>query len=261
MRKVISKDGTAIALEQSGVGPTIVLVGGAFTDRSQPTLTGLAEILASQFTVVNYDRRGRGDSGDTTPYTLAREIEDLDALIEDAGGSAFVCGFSSGAALALEAAASGLAIKKLTVYEPPYRVVGGPVQLPPGFATHLSELVASGRRGDAAEYFMVHGAVMPAEDVVQMRTQPYWPMVESVAHTLVYDTAAMGNDAILRPERLKTITVPTLVIDGEAGLEWMRTAARAVAESLPHAQYRTLAGQTHEVSSQVLAPILAEFFQ
>lgn len=261
MRTVISKDGTAIAFDQSGEGSPIILVAGAFTDRSQPILTQLAEILSPHFTVINYDRRGRGDSGDTTPYTVEREIEDLDVLIKEAGGSAFVCGFSSGAALTLEAAASGLAMKKLVLYEPPFRIAGGANQLPQDFAKHLEQLVSSGRRGDAAAYYMVQGAVMPAEVVAQMRTQPFWPMVESVAHTLVYDTTVMGNDALLRPERLSAITVPALVIDGGASPEWMRAAARAIAEVLPHVQHHTLEGQTHAVSPQALAPVLTEFFK
>ena len=261
MRKVLSKDGTAIAFDQLGEGPAIILVGGSFTDRSQPTLVQLADILAPHFTILTYDRRGRGDSGDTLPYTVEREVEDLDALFKVVGGSACVCGFSSGAGLALEAAVSGLAMKKLVLYEPPFRIASGSSHLPQDFAMHLSELVASGCLGDAAEYYMVHAADMPAEVVAQMRHQPFWPTVESVAHTLVYDTAVMGNDALLRPERLTAITVPTLILDGGESLEWMRTAAQAVANVLSHAQHRTLEGQTHEVSPQALAPILMEFFK
>ncbi len=246
MRTVNSKDGTAIAFDLSGTGPAIILVAGAFTDRSQPILVQLAESLSSQFTVFNYDRRGRGDSGDTAPYAVEREIEDLDALIKEAGGSAFVCGFSSGAALALEAAASGLAMKKLALYEPPFRIAGGSSQLPQDFAKHLSELISSGHRGDAAEYYMTQAAEIPAEFAAQMRNEPFWPTVEAVAHTLIYDTA---------------ITVPALVIDGGASPAWMRDAVRAVAEVIPHAQRRTLEGQTHQVSPQVLAPVLMEFFK
>ena len=261
MRTVISKDGTAIAFDQSGTGPAIILVGGAFTDRSQPILTQLAESLSPQFTVINYDRRGRGDSGDTAPYGVEREIEDLEALIKEAGGSAFVCGFSSGAALALEAAASGLAMKKLALYEPPFRIAGSSRPLPQDFAKHLSELISSGRRGDAAEYFMTQAAEVPTEFVAQMRNEPFWPTVEAVAHTLIYDTTIMGNDGSLPIERLTVITVPALVIDGGASPAWMREAARAVAEVMPHAQRRTLEGQTHQVSPQVLAPVLMEFFK
>ena len=151
MKKVHSKDGTAIAFDQLGQGPAIILVGGAFTDRSQPTLVQLAALLAPHFTVFNYDRRGRGDSSDTAPYAVEREVEDLEALIVEAGGSAFVCGFSSGAALALAAAARGLAITKLALYEPPFIVDDSRPPLPRDFATQLTELVSSGRRGDAAE--------------------------------------------------------------------------------------------------------------
>jgi len=260
MRNVISADGTTIAFDQSGSGPALILVAGAFSDRSHPVLIQLSDLLSPQFTVITYDRRGRGESGDTTPYTVKREIEDLAALINAAGGTACVCGFSSGAALTLEAAASGLAMRKVVLYEPPFRIAGGANQLPRDFATHLSALVASGRRGDAAEYFMVQAALVPAEVVAQMRHQTFWPLVESVAHTLVYDTAVMGNDAVLRPERLSTIRVPTLVIDGGASPEWMRAAARGVAEVLPQASRRTLQGQTHEVSPQAIAPVLIEFF-
>ena len=260
MRTVISKDGTAIAFDQSGTGPAIILVGGAFTDRSQPILTQLAESLSPQFTVINYDRRGRGDSGDTAPYGVEREIEDLEALIKEAGGSACVCGFSSGAALALEAAASGLAMKKLALYEPPFRIAGSSRPLPQDFAKHLSELISSGRRGDGAEYFMTQAAEVPTEFVAQMRNEPFWPTVEAVAHTLIYDTAIMGNDGSLPIERLTVITVPALVIDGGASPAWMRDAVRAVAEVMPHAQRRTLEGQAHQVSPQVLAPVLMEFF-
>ena len=260
MRTVISKDGTSIAFDQSGTGPAIILVGGAFTDRSQPILTQLAESLSPQFTVINYDRRGRGDSGDTAPYGVEREIEDLEALIKEAGGSACVCGFSSGAALALEAA-SGLAMKKLALYEPPFRIADSSRPLPQDFAKHLSELISSGLRGDAAEYFMTQAAEVPTEFAAQMRNEPFWPAVEAVAHTLIYDTAIMGNDGSLPIERLRAIPVPALVIDGGASPAWMRDAVRAVAEVMPHAQRCTLEGQTHQVSPQVLVPVLMEFFK
>jgi len=156
---------------------------------------------------------------------------------------------------------SGRAMKKLALYEPPFRIAGGSNQLPRDFAKHLSELISAGRRGDAAEYYMIQAAEIPAEVVAQMRNEPFWPTVEAVAHTLSYDTAAMGNDGSLPIERLTTITVPALVIDGGASLAWMRDAARAVVEVMPHAQHRTLEGQTHEVSPQVLAPVLMEFFK
>ena len=260
MRKVHSKDGTTIAFDQSGEGPAIILVGGAFTDRSQPTLVQLAVLLAPHFTVFNYDRRGRGDSGDTATYAVERESEDLAALIKEAGGSAFVCGFSSGAALALEAAAHGLAITKLALYEPPFIVDGSRPPLPQDFATQLKELASSGRRGDAAELFMTKAAEVPVEVVAQMRQAPFWPGVEAVAHTLIYDTTIMGDNNALPTERVASVAVPTLVIDGGASPVWMRNAAQAVAEALPNAQHRTLEGQTHNVAPDALAPVLEEFF-
>jgi pimeloyl-ACP methyl ester carboxylesterase len=261
MRTVTSKDGTVIAFDQSGTGPAIILVGGALTDRSQPILAQLAVCLSPKFTVFNYDRRGRGGSGDTPPYAVEREVEDLDALITEVGASAFVCGFSSDAALALEAAASSLAIKKLALYEPPFRVAGSSRPLPEDFAKHLNQLISSGCRGDAIEYFMTLAAALPPESAAQMRNGPAWPTMESVAYTLIYDTAILGNDCSLPTERLATITTPTLVIDGGVSPAWMRDAGRAVAEVVPHAQRRTLEGQTHEVSPQILAPVLTEFFK
>ena len=151
-------------------------------------------------------------------------------------------------------------MKKLALYEPPFRIAGSSRPLPQDFAKHLSELISSGSRGDAAEYFMTQAAEVPAEFVAQMRNEPLWPTVEAVAHTLIYDTAIMGNDGSLPIERLTVITVPALVIDGGASPAWMRDAVRAVAEVMPHAQRRTLEGQTHQVSPQVLAPVLMEFF-
>src|SRR6266516_1541064 len=259
MKKVLSKDGTPIAFDRSGEGPAIILVGGAFTDRSQPILVQLAAFLAPHFTVFNYDRRGRGDSGDSAPYAVEREVEDIEALIVEAGGSAFVCGFSSGAALAL-AAARRLAITKLALYVPPFIVDDSRPRLPEDFATQLTRLVSSGRRGDAAELFMTKAAEVPVEVVAQMRNAPFWPGVEAVAHTLIYDATIMGNNNALPTERVASGAVPTLVIDGGASPGWMRNGAQAVAEALPNAQHRTLEGQTHNVAPDALAPVLEEFF-
>src|SRR5713226_8400082 len=261
MRKVHSKDGTTIAFDQSGKGSPIILVGGAFQHRSiDPRTAQLAALLAPHFTVFHYDRRGRGDSSDTAPYAVEREVEDLGALIAEAGGSAFVFGMSSGAALALEAVARGLAITKLALYEPPFIVDDSRPPLPQDFATQLSELVSSGRRGDAAELFMTKAAEVPVEVVAQMRNAPFWPMVEAVAHTLIYDTTIMGDNNSLPTERVASVTVPTLVIDGGASPVWMHNAAQAVADVLPNAQRRTLEGQTHDVAPEGLAPVLEEFF-
>ncbi len=261
MKKVHSKDGTTIAFDQSGKGSPIILVGGAFQHRSiDPRTAQLAALLAPHFTVFHYDRRGRGDSSDTAPYAVEREVEDLGALIAEAGGSAFVYGMSSGAALALEAASRGLAITKLALYEPPFIVDDSRPRLPEDFATQLTELVSSGRRGDAVELFMTKAAEVPVEVVAQMRHAPIWPEVEAVAHTLIYDTTIMGDNNALPTERVASVTVPTLVIDGGESPMWMRNAAQAVADALPNAQRRTLRGQTHDVAPEALAPVLEEFF-
>jgi alpha-beta hydrolase superfamily lysophospholipase len=254
---VISSDGTAIAFERAGSGPAVILVAGAFADRSQLSL--LAGLLTAQFTVFNYDRRGRGESGDTSPYAVDREIEDLDALIGAAGGAASVFGGSSGAALALEAAAAGLAIEKLALYEPPYVVDDSRTPVPADIATQLRGLVSAGRRGDAAELFMTAGADVPREVVAGMRTAPFWPDTEAVAHTLVYDAMIMGTGNTLPAERVSGIAVPTLVIDGGSSPAWIRNAAQAVADRLPNATRCTLAGQMHDVAQDVLAPLLAQF--
>jgi pimeloyl-ACP methyl ester carboxylesterase len=260
MGKVISKDGTAIAFDKSGEGSPLILVSGAFTMRLQPTMVQLAALLAPHFTVFNYDRRGRGESGDTPPYTVEREVEDLAALIKEAGGSACVWGWSSGAALALEGAARGLAITKLALYEAPYIVDDSRPPLPKDYVTQITEMIASGRRGDVVEYFMTRAAGAPAEWVAQMRSTPMWPELEAVAHTLIYDLTIMGGNNALPAERIASVRVPALVIDGGASPAWMHHAAQVVADTLPNAQRRTLPGQTHGVTAEAIAPVLEEFF-
>jgi alpha-beta hydrolase superfamily lysophospholipase len=258
MNTVRSADGTTIAFDRSGQGPPVILVGGAFNDRS--TAAPLAAELDSEFTVFNYDRRGRGSSGDTSPYAVDREVEDLDALIAEAGGSGSVYGLSSGAALALEAAACGLPIDSLALFEPPFVVDGSRPRPPEDLRVQLSELTSSGRRGEAVELFVTTAVGLPAEAVAQMRNAPMWPGLEAVAHTLAYDTAVMGPGNALPAERIASVTVPTLVIESAGSPEWLRSAAQAVADVLPHAQHRTLEGQFHDVAPEVLAPELEQFF-
>src|SRR5947209_15976870 len=192
MPNVVSKDGTRIAFDRHGEGQPIILVVGAFNERS--TGTPLATFLAPHFAAYTYDRRGRGDSGDTAPYAVEREIDDLAALIAEAGGSAAVFGYSSGANLALQAAASGLPITKLALYEAPYLVDhnGQQPRTHPNHAAQLSELIAAGRRGDAVEYFQQQMVGIPEEVVVQMRRAPFRPALEAIAHTLVYDATILG---------------------------------------------------------------------
>ncbi|HST86881.1 MAG TPA: alpha/beta hydrolase [Ktedonobacterales bacterium] len=257
MDKVTSKDGTTIGFERLGSGPPVVLVCGGSVDRSSNA--PLAAILAQRFTVFNYDRRGRGESGDTPPYAVEREIEDIDAVVAAAGGSAYLYGSSSGAALALEAArALPTKITKLALWEPPYVPEGFP-RPPADTARTFTELVAAGKRGDAAEFFMAKVVGLPPEFVAQARSSPWWPNQEALAHTLAYDATIMG-DYTLPAERVAAVTIPTLVLDGGASFPFMGVTAQALADRLPHGRRRTLEGQRHDVDAAVLASVLEEFF-
>jgi pimeloyl-ACP methyl ester carboxylesterase len=267
MRKVISKDGTPIAFDQSGQGPAIVLVAGATATRL--AAASLAAALAPHFTVFAYDRRGRGESGDTAPYAVEREVEDLAALINEAGGSAFVFGHSSGAVLALEAARLlPTKISKLAVYEPPFIIDDSRPPAPENYAQHLIELVSSGRRGEAVAYFMTEVGSSAAM-VAQMRQSPMWPGLEEVAHTLAYDVTILGDTERGDPLPLRkwaSVLVPTLVMDGTVFLgraeshAFIHHGAQELTSILPHAQHRTLEGQDHGPAVEVLAPALQEFF-
>ena len=259
MPTVTSQDGTAIAFETSGKGPAVILVDGAMCHRAFGPMRPLAELLAPQFTVYAYDRRGRGERGDTAPFAVEREVEDIAALITEAGGTACVFGTSSGAVLAL-AAARQLpdVITKLAMYEPPLSVEAQGVQRFKEYRTHIGELLAAGRRGDTAEAFM-RLVGTPDDAIAGMRQAPMWPMFEAVAPTLAYDAAAMGDSSV-PVEQAGEIRVPTLVMAGGVSPDSMQQAARDVAAAVPHAQYRTLEGQTHQVAVEVLAPVLIEFF-
>jgi pimeloyl-ACP methyl ester carboxylesterase len=261
MNTVTSKDGTTIAFDTSGEGPPLLVVGGALNDRhAAATLAGL---LAPSFTVYAYDRRGRGDSGDTPSYAVEREVEDLQALIEDAGGIAFAFGHSSGAVLALEAAVATPGITKLVLYEPPFIVDDSRPPLPDDYVSHLKELAATDRRGEAVEYFMTRGVGVPAEAIPSMRESPFWPSLEAVAHTLWYDGVIMGENMVGKPlsaDRWSSVTIPTLVIDGGASPPPMRNAVQQLVDVLPNARRLTMEGQTHEVDPTLLAPVLTEFF-
>ena len=263
MKKVISKDGTAIAFDQSGQGPALILVDGALQYRAfDQGMVPLADLLAKEFTVIHYDRRGRGDSTDTQPFAVAREIEDIEALIDEAGGSAFVYGISSGAALAFEAAlALSPMVKKLAMYEAPYNDDENARKAWKEYRQQLNKLVAAGRGGDAVGLFMMLVGAS-AEDVEGMRQHPMWPLWEKVGLTLPYDAAALGEDASVPTDRAARLTMPTLVMDGGAG-EWsfMHATAMKLANAIPNGQHCTLEGQTHEVAPEALAPVLIEFFK
>jgi len=220
----------------------------------------LASELSPHFTVISYDRRGRGESTDTQPFALEREIEDIEALIHEAGGEAYLYGISSGAALALEATSKlGHKVKKLALYEAPYDSDDARKVAFKTYRRQLEEVLAAGRPGDALGLFMLFVG-MPPEHLEGARRQPMWPMWEAVAHTLPYDAAAMGDDGSVPTEKAARVTVPTLVMDGSASFPFMHTTAVALAKALPNGEHRTLEGQTHEVDAHVLAPVLVEFF-
>ena len=256
-----SADGTEIAFERAGEGRPLVVVGGALNTRG--SAGPLVAALSSSFTVIAYDRRGRGDSGDTAPYAVERELEDLVAVIRAVGGPALLLGHSSGATLALEAARGGSDVEALVVYEPPFIVDGTRPPVPDGYVQRLDELVNSGRRGDAVAYFLETGVGLPRAAVDGMRGMPMWPSLEDLAHTLGYDGRVMDDRTTGRPFRpgeWDDVTVPVLVIDGGDSYPWQRNSARALADALPNAEHLTLDGQTHDVSPAALAPAVVAFF-
>lgn len=258
MSGVRSQDGTTITYERFGNRAPLIVVDGALCSRAFGPSQKLARLLGQHFAVFTYDRRGRGESGDTPQYAAEREIEDIAALIHEAGGSATLLGLSSGGALALEAAASGLAVDHVIAYEPPYVDVNGQG----GGTRHeqtLKQLLADGDRGGALKYFMKDMVGAPAAIVVMMQMMPWiWRKLQAVAHTLPYDAAVMSQFRIPLA-RFATIRRPVLVMNGSKTDARLRTAARRITEVVPGACYRELQGQTHNVKPQVLVPAVTEF--
>jgi pimeloyl-ACP methyl ester carboxylesterase len=263
MNTATSKDGSRISFRQTGQGPVVVLVDGAIQysafDQSQGQL---AKLLSEHFTVIQYDRRGRGESTDTQPYAVVREIEDIGALIDEAGGTAFVYGISSGAALAMEAAiALPDKIEKLAMYEPPYNDDATAQQAWKDYTKELGDLLAANRRGDAVALFIRLTGV-PAEAIEGMRQDPVWPLFEAIAPTLAYDHIfILSERAAIPTERAAQVAVPTLVMDGSSSFPFMHVTALALAGAIPNGEQHTLEGQTHDVSAEALAPVLIEFFK
>ncbi|SMF80298.1 alpha/beta fold hydrolase [Streptomyces sp. Amel2xC10] len=255
-KKTISRDGTELAYARAGQGPAVILVSGAMSTGG--TVAPLAGLLARSSTVLWYDRRGRGGSGDTAPYAVEREVEDLAALIDAAGGEAALYGISSGGALALEAAASGLPVRRVAVYEVPYALDEEAADARAAYTARLTEALDRGRRGDAVELFLRLTGL--AEEMIQRaRQSPMWAGMEAIAPTLAYDDAVLAGGRVPR-DRLAGIGVPVLAVAGGDSPPWLREAARAVAEGVPQGTYRALEGETHMVDPNVLAPVLAEFF-
>lgn len=262
---LISADGTAIGYTRMGTGTPVVLIDGALNDRSFTSGPNqkLAAVLASEFAVFTYDRRGRGQSGDRQPYAIEREVEDLQAVIDAAGGSACVYGISSGGALALEAARRLNSITRLALYELPFVTDDSRAPIPADFADHLTKLVSDQQRGAAVRYFMTTGVGLPRPMVFVMQLLPVWSRLKHLAHTLPYDARLIegcGAGGPLPDHRWTGVTVPTLVIAGGKSPAWMRHAMDALANALPNAEHRTLEKQMHIVKPDALAPVLTRHF-
>ena len=258
---VTSRDGTRLAYDTWGEGPALILVNGALADRSGNA--ELAQLLAPRFTVYSYDRRGRGESGDTRPYSVEREIEDIAALIERAGGSAYVYGKSSGAALALRAAAAlGDKVEKLALYEAPYSDAEGAAKEWKQFRTKLDGLLAADRREDAVTAFLRFSGA-PDEVLTKLKASPAWAGMLAMAPTLAYDNAVVGDDRSVPVGIAAKVRATTLVMDGGASLKslpFMRPTADKLGETIPGAKRLVVEGQSHDVSAKVLAPVLLDFF-
>ena len=258
---VLSRDGTPIACERRGQGHPLILVDGALCSRTMGPSLQLARALEGSFTVFRYDRRGRGDSGDTTPYAVEREIDDIEAVLQAAGGRAFVWGMSSGAMLALMAASRLPGIGKLALYEAPL-IVDDSRETTQGDWATIRAAIAEERRGDAVTAFL-RSVGMPSLLIVFMRLTPIWRKLKAVAHTLPYDGAIVAGDQrgkMLDPARWASVHVPILVTDGGKSPLWMQRGNKALAEALPNARYRTLAGQNHMLKPAAHAPVLTAFF-
>jgi len=260
--KVTSSDGTSIAYERAGTGPALILVDGAMCHRGFGPMPALRKELGKDFTVYTYDRRGRGESADTKPYSVEREVGDIAALITVAGGPAHVAGVSSGAALALEAARYGLPIKKLALYEAPFIVDDARTPIPADFLDQLNAALAKDHRGDAVRMFMKLVG-MPAIMASAMRLFPVWKKLRAVAHTLPYDITIVKEfqqGKRLPRERWASMDIPISVIVGGKSPKWMLNSMKQLAEVIPNAEHTVLPGQTHMVKAKALAPALTEFF-
>ena len=258
--EAISKDGTLIAYDKSGSGPLLILVDGALCSRAFGPMPKLAQLLTGSITVITYDRRGRNESSDTKPYAVEREIEDLEALINANGRSAFVTGFSSGAALALAAAAYGLNITKLALYEPPFMVSNEGHQAPADSQQQLQAMITENKRSNAVQFFMKDMVGLPVLMVFIMKIMPVWSKLKNVAHTLPYDAAIMG-DCSLPEKEAKSVRIQTLVSGGDKSPHTMQQAVKKLSKVVPGAQLKMLKGQTHNVAGKVIAPVLIEFFE
>jgi pimeloyl-ACP methyl ester carboxylesterase len=268
MKTATSADGTTIAYDRTGSGPKVILVGGALSFRKFPNMQELAGLLSARCTVINYDRRGRGDSSEATPFSHAtaveREVEDIAALIAAEGGTASLWGWSSGGALALEAAKAGIGVERVSVYEVPYMVDPTHNRPTPDYAERLDALVAADDRNALVKHFMRNAIGIPAPFVAGMRLMPVWKQLRTTAHTLPYDWEAMGDQrmhgAPLDPSDFQAVTGPAQVVYGSKTSGVLKTGSQALAAVLPDAELRELEGVSHNVKMDVLVPVIADFF-
>jgi pimeloyl-ACP methyl ester carboxylesterase len=261
-RFVTSKDGTQIGFSAVGSGPAIVLVDGAMCYRGMGPATPLADELKDKFTVYTYDRRGRGESGDTKPYSPEREIEDLAAVIEAAGGSAKIYAISSGVPLALEAANSNAGITGMVLYEAPIFTDATRKPVPTDYVERMNELVARGDGAGAVKHFMQNGIQVPWFALLMMQVMGMFKKMAPVGATLPYDTAFVAPFWTYKPlpkNRWPNVTIPVLTMGGSKSDQWMQNAQKAIAENLPNARHKTLAGQNHMVAPTAIAPFIKEF--
>lgn len=256
MTSVTSRDGTTIAFEKSGTGPALIIVNGALSHRKLYGDTALLRMLGQHFTTYTYDRRGRGESADVQPYAVEREIEDVEALINSAGGQAYLYGVSSGAALALRAAAAlgSTRVPKLALYEPPYGQETGEFEQQ---KQRVNEIIKSGRPGEAAEFFLSELGTQP-EALEGMKASPEWDAIKKIDFTLAYDFEVLGNGTV-PADVARAIRVPTLVMNGEKSMDFMHATADQLATLVPGARRKTLPGQTHQAAAEAVAPALITF--
>jgi pimeloyl-ACP methyl ester carboxylesterase len=254
IQHVKSADGTLIAVESFGAGEPLIVLGGALSTRA--AVQPFVPFLEDAFTVYGVDRRGRGDSGDTPPYAVEREVEDVAAIVEAAGGSAKVYGHSSGVVLALEAAAAGVPISGLLAYEPPFCTPQEPGESWEQFAARVRQLAEAGERGDAVEAFLRHTG-LPFDPAVKQ--EPWWPGLTAVAHTLFYDLTLVGS-ADIPVERLAKIQAPVLAVYGGNSDPWAQSSAEGVVSAVQNGRIKLVPGFDHRVAPEALAPVLRDFF-
>lgn len=263
MQTVISADGTRIAYDRYGEGPALILVNGAMSFRKFKKFEQIATALSEHCTVINYDRRGRGDSGPAGPVSVQHEVDDIAALIETVGGRASLWGWSSGGAVALRAAAAGVGVEKLVLYETPFKTDPEAKYPTEDYGPRLDEIVAEGNPYKAARHFMRNGIGMPAPVVALMSAMPMFRKFSRNGLTLPFDYAALGAHNMkgrpLDPEEWATVTCPTLVAYGSKTYPVLKHASKALAEVLPNATLRELPGQNHNIAANAIVPVLAEF--